>query len=444
MCDIEATATPTSVQLDSSVLYELASLASTPAELGSDFGESLPSAFMAGINNEDSLVGTLYSMPPLVSPMSSMDQSQPSTHTESWYTSQSSAISAFRTETSHSFTNDGRTSSTTDSRKPKLPTITTTWLCPPTDDLPISQITESPTDISAAEQLNFPTLFTPTQDPAFGSQAQPAELAAPHVCKSDSFDDILMDIDAWPGQAMLAIGHLEQHPFVLGDAADRMCTDLDAIPTEDGKELETHFVSTDVTGTINDGLVIARLLAACETYASILHEDCPNDIVEYLSSTFSSTWTYCHEQLNLTNPMHGVHLEAFWPGEPTIEAGLEGLSDLMSEGWSTSHRLVSLVVLSFSLLCVSLPEDQDLKLAVLCLHQSARSWTAYVHNPMEALLLPAFVDNLWELAEQEQLQSNIPRGGQSENILPDLISAYVSGHRDFVLEIARRFIDGEF
>ena len=67
-----------------------------------------------------------------------------------------------------------------------------------------------------------------------------------------------------------------------------------------------------------------------------------------------------------------------------------------------------------------------------------------MHNPMEALLLPAFVDNLWELAEQEQLQSKQSRGGQSEHILPDLINAYVSGNRDFVLEIARRFIDGEF
>ena len=443
-CNSPASTNSASVQLDSRAVYELFSLANMPAELGSGFEESLPSTRVAGRSTDGSSVEALYSIPPLVSPISSMDQSQPSTHTESWYTSQSSAISALPTETSLSFTNEGRTSFTRNSEKPKLPTITTAWLCPPIDDLPISQITQSPTDISAADQLNFPTLFGSTQDQTLGSEAHPAELTALHVAESESFEDMLMDIDTWPGQDTLATAHAEQHPLILGNAAATMGTNSEAIPPCDGKGHESYLAYADVTEAVYDDLVVASLLAACEDYASILREDCPNMAVEYLRNTFLSTWSYCQQQFIQTNPTKDVHLEAFWPGEPSIEAGLEGLCDLMSEGWSTSHRLVSLLFLSFSLLCVSLPEDRDLKLAVLCLHHSARSWAAYVQDPMEELLLPAFVDNLWELAGQEGSQLHVPNGGKSDDILPDLISAYKSGRGDFVLEIARRFIDGEF
>ena len=440
---MEAATIPTSVQLDSTALHELPSLAGMPVELDSDIRDHLDSTSVADMNNNDPSLEWQYGAVPMVSPMSSMDQSRPTTLPESWYTSQSSAVSAFPTETSHSFTNVDHSMMPVNTGKPQLPSITTAWLYPPTGDLLVSQITESPTDISAADQLRFETVLSSTTDYALGSMHRPAELTAPSKSSSTSFDDILMDIDTWPGPDGLSAGHAEEPHFILGSAAPTTATELQPVAPVEDPVTDSSAAHVMVSSVVDDGQAVGRLLAACEDYASILREDCPNAIVEYLRDTFFLTWSYCREQLAPSNAMYGAAIGDLWPGEPSIEAGLEGLHDLMTDGRSTLHRLVSLLFLSFSLICVSLAETEDLELAVLCLHQSARSWAAYIRDPVEASLLPDFVDNLWELTEDEGQQLQAPSIGQSNSSLLDLVNAYMSSGPDFVLEIARRFVDGE-
>ena len=150
---------------------------------------------------------------------------------------------------------------------------------------------------------------------------------------------------------------------------------------------------------------------ACRQYANGMSERNPSVIVTYLEDAFDLAVGYWHEKVDTVDLPSPVTLQTAFPESPTIEAALIALQALLSaqedlmpdenEQTLTPHGLISLVFLSFSLLCLAIPKGHRLTSAVSSLYRCAKSWLGRLPISKETSDLEQLIDKLWLLAEHQ-------------------------------------------
>lgn len=435
-----------SVELDSQQIHELTMMNEAQAELEASNQKSIHVGSICNTEQQCQVTASECSSY-FVSPFSSMTESNSSVLQTSWTTSQTSVVSPLQSYVSMSMLDDQGTKAGLGPDRPRLPPINTQWLAPPEGDSPVSRLTESPTEVTEHDrhelQLHLATPFSgdPTQVPE--PVLSPPACTASFPSDERLADDLFGDQSTWAEGSDMATRMVagKEPPFILGNAASPTPMDLSHF-TGAGTEHRTPLTSSDqllppeTIKTIFNGP-----LAACRQHADSLRQDCPCSVAAYLRRTFNCTRDHFQDLINEINTPKDLPLPSFWNNVPSIEAGIEGIRDLMLNGQSNSEKLVSLLLLSFSLLCVSIPRDEDFDLAVLCLHQCASTWADLIAEPLEAISFPDFVEQLWGLVEHDGSSVQVPRVGLPYSSLQTLVSAYEQSHKDFVIEIARIFIN---
>ena len=170
---------------------------------------------------------------------------------------------------------------------------------------------------------------------------------------------------------------------------------------------ERHVHGLEQTDSSSD---LDDIAEACRQYANEMFGRNPSVIVTYLEDAFDLAVGYWHEKVDTVDSTNSVTLQAAFSESPSIEAALHALQTLLATQEATgfpkvtqdltSHRLISLVFLSFSLLCLANPKGNRLTRSVIALHRSAKSWTCQILDTEKRGHLEQLIDKMWLLAEQ--------------------------------------------